>query len=98
VVWAARLQLAQTSAEGLPRRKRPLGVPPCCSLQVKLQAETRGREEERALAIDQPERMPWSVLLLLLNTHAEEVREWPIEFWLPCVAAGGDIDELNWFL
>lgn len=42
--------------------------------------------------------MPWSVLLLLLNAHAEEVREWPIEFWLPCVAAGRDIDELNWFL
>lgn len=46
--------------------------------------------------------MAWPVLLLLLllllKMHRKEVSEGPAVFWLLCMAAGRDVDELDWFL
>ena len=97
IAFTGRLQLCVDLGRESRQAKRPLGVAFHHSLQFNNQAEARGSEEDWALAIDQADRVPWPVLLLLPpSTLTEGVDSMVYGSWLLCTAAGKT--ETNWIL
>lgn len=91
IAFTGRLQLCVDIGREASQEERPLGVAPRHSLQFNDQAEARGSEEDWALAIDQADRVPWPVLLLLPPSTLTEGVD---RSWLLCTAAREDGDEL----